>query len=275
MQYSRKIQFPINQELTLVAEAWGQVAQPTVLFLHGGGQQKTSWGKTAGIVAAAGWQAVALDLRGHGESDWSQAGDYSVEAFMHDLKSVVQQLGAPAVIVGASLGGAVALLASAEFTDELCRALVLVDIAPQLEAKGLQRILGFVNKYKDGFESLAQAADAISAYRGRAIRDPQRYLRKNADGRYRWHWDPRLVQAKCIEQVQESSRLISALRHITVPLLLVRGAMSDVVGEAAIDEFDRAVGAGKIVEVKGAGHTVAGDSNEKFTDAILSFLESL
>lgn len=94
----------------IVADRLGDPRARAVVFLHGGGQTRRSWGKAAAAVAAQGWQAVTVDLRGHGESDWSDDGDYRVVSFAADVLEVLRTLPAQPVLVGASLGGFTSML---------------------------------------------------------------------------------------------------------------------------------------------------------------------
>ena len=95
----------------LVADVRGDPDAWPVLFLHGGGQTRFAWGRTAEIVAQEGWRTIALDQRGHGESDWAPNGDYSLTSYCADTVAVCDELGKPPVLVGASLGGMAAMLA--------------------------------------------------------------------------------------------------------------------------------------------------------------------
>ena len=97
--------------LELRADAFGDRSGPTVLLLHGGGQTRHSWGGTARLLAERGWRAVAVDLRGHGESAWAPDGRYSIDDFAADVVAVAGALGQRPVLVGASLGGVAALVA--------------------------------------------------------------------------------------------------------------------------------------------------------------------
>ena len=101
---SERVVFEGFEGLKLVADVRGDPDAWPVLFLHGGGQTRYAWGSTAETVAAQGWRTVAMDLRGHGDSDWAANGDYSFTAFCADCVAVVDQLGRPPVLVGASLG---------------------------------------------------------------------------------------------------------------------------------------------------------------------------
>lgn len=267
--------------LVLVASAWGDADRTPVLFLHGGGQTRHAWSRTARTIAARGYRALTLDLRGHGDSDHAVEPDYRLDDFVGDLRAVIGWLGRPPVLVGASLGGLVSLLlhepthALSGRTTSL--ALILVDIAPRVENAGVARILEFMRTHRDGFDTLEQAADAVAAYlprrpRPRSLDGLKKNLRRTADGRYRWHWDPRLLDSFSRDDMLDNARLLAAARAATVPILLVRGVMSDVVSQAVVDEFLAAVPHAEHLDVSDAGHMVAGDSNDVFTDAVIDFL---
>jgi predicted alpha/beta-fold hydrolase len=100
--------------LPLAADAWGDPSAPPVILLHGGGQTRHAWGDTARALAAESWYAVSLDLRGHGDSAWAPDGNYSVEAYVADVRACAASFATRPVLVGASLGGIAALLAEGE-----------------------------------------------------------------------------------------------------------------------------------------------------------------
>ena len=148
-------------ELKLVGDSRGDPENWPVLFLHGGGQTRHAWDRTAEVVANQGWRAVSIDLRGHGDSEWAPNGDYSFTAHCADVVSVVDQLGRPPVLVGASLGGMAAMLAEGTSDRTVSIGLVLVDIAPRANPEGIQRIRSFMQSGIDGFDSLEDAAEAM------------------------------------------------------------------------------------------------------------------
>ena len=147
----------------LAADVAGDPADPPVVLLHGGGQTRHSWGTTLGALGDKGWRAYAVDLRGHGESEWAADGDYTLDAFAGDVLAISRVLDAPPALVGASLGGISSLAAIGEHPDEhVARALVLVDVAPRMEEQGRMRIGAFMAEHMDdGFASLDEVADAI------------------------------------------------------------------------------------------------------------------
>jgi non-heme chloroperoxidase len=278
---SRPVTFEGRDGLRLAGDAYGDPAAPPVVLLHGGGQTRHAWGGTAAALAHAGWHALALDLRGHGDSAWDEDGDYSVDALAADLRAVIAALDTPPAVVGASLGGITALLAEGEAPEPLTRAIVLVDVAPRVEPLGVHRIISFMTGKPEGFATLEEAADAVAAYnphrpRPKDVSGLQKNLRRGADGRYRWHWDPAVIGgSRRPNATQNPERQEDAARRLRVPTLLVRGRVSDLLSERGAQAFLALVPHAKYADVSGAGHMVAGDRNDAFTRAVVDFLAGL
>jgi non-heme chloroperoxidase len=276
-----RVTFTGHARVTLVADAWGAADGRGVLLLHGGGQTRHAWGGTAAALAGAGWRALALDLRGHGESDWAPDADYTMNTFVADLRAVLAALARPTVVVGASLGGLIALLTEGEAAGGLLAGLVLVDVGTRIEPAGAGRIRSFMLSRPDGFESLEDAAEAVAAFVPHRQRPPDasglaRNLRQDADGRYHWHWDPRFMTGpRPPADVVNTPRLEAAARGLRGPTLLVRGRLSDVLSEAGARAFLALVPHARYADVSGAGHMVAGDRNDAFTAAVADFLRTL
>jgi pimeloyl-ACP methyl ester carboxylesterase len=275
-----------DEGLKLVADVEGDPAAPPVVLFHGGGQTRHAWGTTLRVLGEH-WRAYSVDLRGHGDSVWAPDGDYSLDAFARDVRAIARSLPQPPALVGASLGGIASLTAIAETEGEpLAIALVLVDVAPRIEAAGVTRIGDFMKGNLDGFESLEEVADAIGAYnphrpRPKNLDGLKKNLRQRADGRWMWHWDPRFVSGRFGSPDETRSSLIDgdrlerAAKQLTIPTLLVRGRMSDLLSEAGAQELLDLVPHARLVDVAGAGHMVAGDRNDAFNDAVVEFLGSV
>jgi pimeloyl-ACP methyl ester carboxylesterase len=278
---STRLSLPCG-DVALVADAWGDPDAPTVLLLHGGGQTRHAWGRTAQAVAGRGWRAVAVDLRGHGDSEWSPDGVYGLDRFAEDVRCLLAATASPPVLVGASLGGLASLIALGEPPAVEALGLVLVDVAPRLEENGVDRIRAFMTSAPDGFATLDDAADAVASYLPHRRRpDDLKGLRKNLrprpDGRWQWHWDPKFIhaddEAPRPNDFADYERLAAVARAITVPTLLVRGGVSDVVSVDGARELKGLIPHAELVDVAGAGHMVAGDRNDRFSSAVLDFLE--
>lgn len=270
--------------VSIVGNRWGEGSGPMVVFLHGGGQTRHSWSKAAESLVAAGYSAVTYDARGHGDSGWSANGDYCIDTMIDDLALIVGMLSGPLVIVGASMGGITGMIAAGEGRVSALDGLVLVDIAPRVEAAGVARIMGFMGANPGGFESLEQARDAIAAYNPHRppssdLAGLKKNLRQGADGRYRWHWDPDfLAQATARHnegRLIDLERRLAAAEAIRVPTLLVRGAASDIVSTEAARELCALIPGARVVDIASAGHMVVGDRNDVFLSAITPFLQQL
>jgi pimeloyl-ACP methyl ester carboxylesterase len=267
----------------IVADRMGDPEAPAVVFLHGGGQTRRSWGKAAAAVAERGWQAVTVDLRGHGESDWSEDADYRLTAFALDVQEVLRHVPPQPVLVGASLGGFTTMLLAGEISPGIVRAAVLVDIVPNMDPSGANRIHNFMaDRMKTGFESLDEVADMIAEYNPHRPRPTdldglRTNLRRRGD-RWYWHWDPKFISNTAslppieLADVDRMNAAVDAILDGGVPMLLVRGQMSDLVSQDRADEFLARFPQVEFVDVRGAGHMVAGDRNDIFADAVLDFL---
>jgi pimeloyl-ACP methyl ester carboxylesterase len=145
--------------------------------------------------------------------------------------------------------------------------------------RGSERVLAFMrDKLEDGFADLEEAADAVAAYmperpRPTDLKGLQKNLRQRPDGRWRWHWDPRFVSGdRRVDGARHPDRLVAAVKNIAVPMLLVRGRMSDVISEESVRKFLELQPRARFADIARAGHMVAGDANDVFTDAVLDFL---
>lgn len=278
MDQAVRTEFTSNDGLTLVGDVLGPEGAPLVLLMHGGGQTRHSWAGAMRALAGAGYRVVNLDARGHGESDWSDARAYRIADRIKDIHAVIDGAGVPYALVGASMGGLTSIHAVGEGARPA--ALVLVDIVPDMEPAGVERIVGFMNAHHGGFASLDEAADAVAAYypeRPRP-RDPSglmKNLRQRADGRLYWHWDPVMFAVEDPSQFREPlMRSTDTLGHLPqVPVLVVRGKLSDIVSDTSVASFRAKVPHAVAVDVSDAGHMVAGDKNDAFNAAVIGFLQ--
>ena len=263
--------------LEIAGDSWGPPDAPLVILQHGGGQTRHAWKGAGERLAAAGYRAIALDARGHGDSAWAADGRYDQDAMVEDLVCVLSALGNPRpALVGASMGGGTNLVAVGEDRVD-ATALVLVDIAPSIDEAGAHRILKFMSQNPDGFESLEDVAKAIADYqpqrrRPRTLDGLAKNVRRGANGRYYWHWDPRFRRSARHDLTIRQKRLEACARALELPTLLVRGGLSDVLTDEGAREFMRLCPQCEYVSVPDAAHMVAGDRNDIFVGAVLSFL---
>jgi len=268
--------------LTLIADEWNRddesaANRSSVLFLHGGGQNRFSWKSTSQILADEGLHVVALDSRGHGDSDRAPDANYTVDALVEDTLAVLEQIGRPTVLIGASMGGMTALPVAHQAGPEKVTKLVLVDVVPRYEKDGSARIREFMASGLDGFESLDEAADAVAAYLPHRAkpRSPEG-LKKNLrfrDGRWFWHWDPAFLTAPPDDSFVRTEMLEQAAIALTIPILLIRGRLSDVVSEEGVKHFLETVPHAEFAELSDAGHTAAGDDNDAFSEVVVQFVD--
>jgi pimeloyl-ACP methyl ester carboxylesterase len=268
-----------------VADAWGPPDGRLVVLLHGGGQTRSSWGDTAERLGDAGYHALTVDQRGHGDSPWDDQARYELTDFGRDVTALCWALPRPPVLVGASLGGLSSLLTLGIAEPPPVAGLVMVDVAATLRPDGVKRVIAFMHAYPDGFATLEDAADAIAAYLPHRTRPADtsglsRVLRLRDDGRWGWHWDPRFLSERPMGSHESRTErikdlLTSSARAVRCPTLLVRGKLSDVIGDQDVALFRELVPHCQLVDVRDAGHMIAGDKNDRFTEAVVAFLEGL
>ena len=275
------VKFRGVDDLVLVADEWNRgapsdPARPSILMLHGGGQNRFSWKNTGQILAEEGFHVVALDSRGHGDSDRAPNANYTVDALCADTLAVLGQIGRPVILIGASMGGMTGMLVADVAGPEKVTKLVLVDVVPRYDKDGSARIRDFMANGVNGFESLEEAADAVAAYLPYRTkpRSPEG-LKKNLrlrDGRWYWHWDPAFLTAPDDDRFVRMQKLEQAVVDLTIPILLIRGKLSDVVSPEGVKDFLAKVPNAEFVELSDAGHTAAGDDNDAFSDAVVQFV---
>jgi pimeloyl-ACP methyl ester carboxylesterase len=273
--------------LVLRADEVGPADGPRILLMHGGGQTRQSWGTASVSLAADGMHCFSLDSRGHGESAWDPEGRYTPRDLARDVAEIVPQIGAPVVLVGASLGGLAGIFAAADLGPAAVSGLVLVDVVPRVRHDGSQRIMRFMTGAPDGFASLDEAADAIAEYlphrpRPTNLEGLKKNLRQREDGRWVWHWDPKMVarwnqrgQASQVDLEARLAGLQEAARRLTVPLVLVRGKLSDVVDDAGIAELRELAPQLEVATLADAAHTAAADDNDGFAAVVADFVRRL
>ncbi|ORU96091.1 alpha/beta fold hydrolase [Mycolicibacterium fallax] len=273
------VQFRGLDGITLVGDQWNpgtDPAGPVILMLHGGGQNRHSWKNTGQILGDRGFRVVAVDTRGHGDSDRAPDADYELDSMVADVTHIIEALDAPVVLIGASMGGLTGIAVARQLGPERVRKLVLVDVVPRFEESGGARIRDFMFGNADGFATLEEAADAIAAYlphrtKPRSTEGLKKNLRLR-DGRWHWHWDPAFLRAPRGDLVAHTEHLERAAIELTIPLLLIRGKLSDVVSPEGVADFLAKVPGAEFVELGGAGHTAAGDDNDAFSDAVVDFV---
>jgi flavin reductase (DIM6/NTAB) family NADH-FMN oxidoreductase RutF/pimeloyl-ACP methyl ester carboxylesterase len=260
--------------LQIKGEGFGAPDDPAVVLLHGGAQSRRVWRDAAAVLAAAGRYAITIDLRGHGESGWAADGRYDFHAFAEDLRAVLGQLQKRPVVVGASLGGYVALEAMEGQGAALASGLVLVDAALEMDPAGSARLGEILRRHARGFADLDEAAAASQEltphHRPIERTSLERQLRQDEAGRYFWTWDPKFPFADLPSTFDELHRAASELK---LPTLVMHGAASEVVTERQVGRLKELMPGAEFVRIEGAGHQLVREQSDTFNATLLEFLE--
>ena len=242
-----------------------------LLLVHGFGNDAHIWDDFAPAVATY-YRVLALDQRGHGDSAWALHGEYEYEHFVADLECVCESLAIDRfVLVGHSLGGRVAMLYGGEHPDKLA-GLVIVDSAPEIDARGSTRIQMEVGQHRDpSFENVAEYEGLLlhnyPAAQPEAIRRMARTnLKQRADGRWILKMDPALrgavggmpsAEERATREEQNTAAMWEALGKIPCPTLVIRGAASDIMSPEVADRMvEEVLPNGTLAVVPQAGHSV-------------------
>jgi pimeloyl-ACP methyl ester carboxylesterase len=259
---------------------WGIAGQPPVVFLHGGGLNAHTWDLVCASLRRER-HCVALDQRGHGESEWSPQMDYTTESQIGDLDAFVAALGLDRfVLVGMSLGGVNALAWAASNSHRLA-GLVLVDVGPEIRTDGVRKIQAFTAEATplDSVEHYVERAMSFNPRRNRELlrRSLLHNLRRMPDGRWMWKYDQRHRGKAAEPGAQERRRALlwAAVEGVACPTLVVRGAQSDVFHDEDAERLARAFRQGRWVKVERAGHTVQGDNPAGLLDELRPFLDAV
>ena len=274
-------EFAVAKGMRLAADVYGEADRPPLVCFPGAGQTRHAWSRTAQQLASLGFYVLSVDLRGHGASSWAPDADYSIEAFAADVRAVVKALPSPPLLLGASIGGIASAIAVGEAPCVTARALILVDVVPDMDAQGLDRIRAFMSAGRDGFGSVEEASAAVIRYLperkpGRSLSGLKRNLRLRADGRWYWHWDPAFhAGSRHRAEAGMFTRMAAAARNIRIPVLIVSGSRSEVVSHAGVAQLRALIPQAQWFQVPGATHMVVGDRNDAFNSAVSRFVREL
>ena len=254
---------------------WGNEGADTVLFLHGALQQGHSWDFVS-LSLCADYHVLALDARGHGDTDWAPDGDYSLEAHQRDLDGFVDALGLDQfILVGHSMGGRNAYVFASRHPDAL-KALTVVDTGPEMGRAGESRIRGF-RELPDELDSYEEFADRVQSYTGRSreqVIGALKYsIRERSDGKWTWKYDKVLRSPGFRPGGWDPDRLWECVGSVRCPTLLVRGGNSDFFTPEVMDRILQLIPGSTAAVVPGAGHLVAGDNPAAFLVALRTLLD--
>ena len=253
----------------------GRPDGPAVLLLHGFNQTAHSWDEFAERIAADGFRAVAIDQRGHGDSDRAPGGDYSRESMADDAVRLADALGIERfAVVGMSMGAVHAVLAAVRHPARVL-ALVVVDWAPEVEAQGVGIIAQVARLSWPTFDD---AVESMHRFNPRRSRDNisarlSRSLGPDEQGTWRWKVDAAGLAAHP-RFAESAESMWRAVEGVSCPTLVVRGGESDLLS-APMAERVASLARGRLVTVAGAGHSVPGDHPEGFYSAVSPFLRDI
>ena len=251
---------------------WGAAGKRPMLLLHGAAQTAHSWDEVAPDLAND-HHVVALDQRGHGDSDWSPDHRYRRDDMVADVVALLDHLGwETATFLALSMGGLNALTLAVTHPERI-DGLVVVDVAPKVESRGTEAIRKQLSVFE--FDSLEEAVARAHAFNPRRtlenIRERMRHgLRQRDDGKWVYKFDPGIATFEASGGDLES--LWERLPAIRCPVLLVRGGESDVLARETAERFHAVVSGSESAEVPGAGHSVMGDNPSGFLAAVRPFL---
>ena len=249
---------------------WGDSANPKILMLHGNSQQSHSWDFIS-LSLSDRYNVIALDQRGHGDSDWAAAGDYSLEAQVGDLDGFVKALGLDQfVLMGHSMGGRNSYV-WASSNSWLLRGLVIVDTGPETQRGGRNRIKTF-RELPDELDSFEEFSQRIQEYTGRTqeqVEGALKYsIRQRQDGKWTWKYDKAMRDPSRQETGWEPEQLWASGSGIDCPTLVLRGVRSDLFDEETMQKMQESIGDCETVTIARAGHLVQGDNPADFLTAV-------
>ncbi|GIW44670.1 MAG: hydrolase [Candidatus Binatia bacterium] len=257
---------------------WGAADRPALVCLHGITQTAHSWDEVAPELARE-FRVLCIDQRGHGDSDWAPDGDYSRHTQAEDLEGIRTALGLESfVLAGMSMGGINAITYTVRYPERV-RALIIVDVSPQIEAKGVENIRQFIQQEDilPNFEDFVARAHAFNPRRSlENIRSRLAHnLKQLPDGRWTWKYDPYLRSPERSFRASALLGLWDDVAKIRCPTLIVKGAESDILSPEAARRLQEAIPGSVLVTIPGAGHSVMGDNPQAFVAAAQSFLARL
>ena len=258
---------------------WGKNDGPAIVFLHGGGLNAHTWDIVC-LMLRADYRCVALDQRGHGDSEWEPTADYSFESQIRDIEGFVEKLGLERpLLVGHSMGGFAAMGYAMRHAMKMA-GLALVDVGPELSMDGAKRIRDFVSQDRvlDSVDEFVQRAMAFNPMRNPALlrRSLLHNLRQLPNGKWTWKHDPnRHSPNLTLERDSRAKQILDEVHRICCPTLVLRGARSDVFTDDNAANFAKALPKGQWQRVPDAGHTIQGDNPRGLLEALRPFIKQI
>jgi pimeloyl-ACP methyl ester carboxylesterase len=258
---------------------WGVKGRHPILFLHGGGLNAHTWDLVC-LMLRHRYHCLALDQRGHGDSEWEPTADYRFDAQVADVEGFIEKLKLQRpLLVGHSMGGFAAMGYAIRHAASMA-GLVLVDIAPEISMQGSLKIRDFIkmDREMDSVEDFVERALKFNPMRNRQLlrRSLLHNLRQLPNGRWAWKHDPnRMPQNFEHERDERKTMIMDNAQNIVCPTLVLRGSRSDVLTDESAKEFSESVPNGRWLRIENAGHTIQGDNPRALLDALDPFLKEI
>jgi pimeloyl-ACP methyl ester carboxylesterase len=264
--------------LTFHYVEWGAASAPPLLCLHGITQTAQSWDEVAADLARD-YRVLCVDQRGHGDSDWAPDGDYTRQTQAADVDAITDALGLTRVVLaGMSMGGINAITFTAVHPDKI-RALIIVDVSPEIQARGVENIRTFIqaSDVLDSFEAFVERAHQFNPRRSLDnIRSRLSYnLKQLPDGKWTWKYDTALRSPQRGFQASALLNLWDDVKRIRCPTLIIKGGESDILSAESAAKLQQAIPGSRLAVVPGAGHSVMGDNPTVFAAAAREFLKTV
>ena len=261
----------VNSERFHFSE-WGTPGNPQILLLHGGNQSSHSWDLVS-LHLADRFHVFALDQRGHGDSEWNRELDYSMDSMAADAIAFIKDQGLQNPIVfGHSMGGRVTLTMALAHPDAV-RALVIVDIGPEVTEEGAKTIQNFVihNVEFDDIEVFIDNVQKYDKFRSREhIERTVKYnMLRRVDGKFVSKVDHRRLPVK------NADLTLQQMSALSMPVLVIRGAESNILESDAAIRFADSLPNGRLETVLNCGHNVHSGNTLGFLAALSPFLAEL
>ena len=258
---------------------WGEADAPTIVLLHGSHQSCHSWDLVS-LHLAQKYRVLALDQRGHGDTEWARDWDYSNNTMALDAEAFIEAMDLKKPIVMAhSMGGRNSLLLARNAPD-IMQALVIVDVGPEVSERGRKVISSFVreNQEFDDLEHFIENVRKYDPYRSREhIERTVKYnMIQRVDGKFVSKCDSNPRRAGAQAQMAEKDNVtLEEARSFDFPVLILRGETSNILEPDAATRFRDALPQGQLIEVPNCGHNVHSQNTLGFLDAVAPFLEGL
>ena len=255
---------------------WGDSAKPTVVMLHGVSQQAHSWDFVS-LALSPDYHILAVDQRGHGDTDWAADGTYTLDAMQADIDGVIDALGLTDFnLMGHSMGGRNSFIWASRH-PEILRSLTIVDTGPETQRRGQDRIRNF-RELPNNLDSFQEFADRVKEYTGRTeeqVLGALKYsIRQMPDGKWAWKWDPatRNRTRSGDDPKWSTDKLWECVQAVDCPSLVLRGSRSDIFAEETLTKMGQVMHDCTTETIKDAGHLVQGDNPVDFITAARGIL---